>query len=157
MIDGLLLTWRDIRDGIPQTTGLAGPRARISEMTATIFRYKPNGERDYYLEQIEREAAELRARPVDGELWAYIFCLPIRALAFVLFLPVRYGYGKQYLWALLFLFFVAPVTLFVGAFVLGVHAHPQAFLAFWQTYVIRHPGAASWTWAIRGFTDLCRW
>lgn len=122
-------------------------------MTAPIFRYKPNGERDYYLEQIEREVAELHARPGDGELWAYIFSLPIKALFWPLTLAIRHGYGKH----VLFLFFVAPVTLFVGAVVLGIHAHPQAFLAFWQAYVIRHPGAASWTWAIRGFTDLCRW
>ena len=123
-------------------------------MTATIFRYKPNGERDYYLEQIEREVAELHARPGDGELWAYIFSLPIKALAFVLFLPFRYGYGKHFL----FLIFVAPVLLFfaamVVALVLGVHAHPQVFMGDWQAYVIRHPGAVHWTWLVR---DLTQW
>ena len=126
-------------------------------MTATIFRYKPNGERDYYLEQIEREEAERRAQPVDGEFWAYIFSLPIKALAFVLFLPFRYGYGKHFL----FLIFVAPVLLFfaamVVAMVMGIHAHPQDFLAFWQSYVARHPGTVQWTWVIRDFVDLCRW
>ena len=122
-------------------------------MTATIFRYKPNGERDYYLEQIEREEAERRAQPVDGEFWAYIFSLPIKALAFVLFLPFRYGYGKHFL----FLIFVAPILLFAGAMVMGIHAHPQDFLAFWQSYVARHPGTVQWTWVIRDFVDLCRW
>ncbi|WP_226841339.1 hypothetical protein [Acidithiobacillus ferrooxidans] len=118
-------------------------------MTATIFRYKPNGERDYYLEQIEREEAERRAQPVDGEFWAYIFSLPIKALAFVLFLPFRYGYGKHFL----FLIFVTPVILFVGALVLGIHAHPHAFLAYWQTYIIRNPGAVHWTWLVRYLTQ----
>ena len=122
-------------------------------MTATIFRYKPNGERDYYLEQIEREEAERRAQPVDGEFWAYIFSLPIKALAFVLFLPFRYGYGKHFL----FLIFVAPILLFAGAMVMGIHAHPQDFLAFWQSYVARHPGTVQRTWVIRDFVDLCRW
>lgn len=126
--------------------------------------WKANGERDYARELAEENARiqkehrkKIESTPVDGELWAYIFSLPIKAIGHLLALPFRYGYGKQYLWALLSLFFVAPVTFFVGAFVLGIHAHPQAFLAFWQAYVIRHPGAASWTWAIRGFTDLCRW
>ncbi|MBE7566320.1 hypothetical protein H7F08_06245 [Acidithiobacillus sp. HP-11] len=153
MIDGLLLTWRDIRDGIPLTTGLAEPRARISEMTATIFRYKPNGERDHYLEQIEREVAELHARPGDGELWAYIFSLPIKALAFVLFLPFRYGYGKHFL----FLIFVAPLLLIFGwvavELVLKIHAEPQVFLAHWQAHVIRHPAAVHWTWLVRDLTQ----
>jgi hypothetical protein len=123
-------------------------------MTATIFRYKPNGERDYYLEQIECEEAKRRAQPVDGEFWAYIFSLPIKALAFVLFLPFRYGYGRH----VLFLIFVAPVLLFfaamVVALVMGVHAHPQVFLADWQTYAIRHPAAGHWTWLVQ---DLTRW
>ena len=123
-------------------------------MTATIFRYKPNGERDYYLEQIEREVAELHARPGDGELWAYIFSLPIKALFWPLTLAIRHGYGKH----VLFLIFVAPVLLFfaaiVVALVMGVHAHPQVFLADWQTYAIRHPAAVRWTWLVQ---DLTRW
>ncbi|OCX73010.1 hypothetical protein A6M27_06030 [Acidithiobacillus thiooxidans] len=130
--------------------------------------WKANGERDLIRENaeewnqemaLEAERARRKRKPTREEIEfsVWIFNLPFRAIGWLLALPFRYGYGKQYLWALLFLFFVAPVTFFVGAFVLGIHAHPQAFLAFWQTYVIQHPGAASWTWAIRGFTDLCRW
>ena len=129
--------------------------------TMTIY-WKANGERDWIRENAERNwqrEEEHRARlknkssPEEIELWGQIFSLPIKALAFVLFLPFRYGYGKHFL----FLIFVTPVILFVGALVLGIHAHPHAFLAYWQTYLIRHPGAVHWTWAIRDFVDLCRW
>ena len=132
-----------------------------SWVNAMTMYWKANGERDWARELMddnERIQAEHRARidsmPVDGELWAQIFGLPIRALAFVLFLPVRYGYGRQYLWALLFLFFMAPILLCVVALVLGVHAHPQVFLNDWQTYVVQHPGATHWTWLVR---DMTRW
>ncbi|WP_437559504.1 hypothetical protein [Acidithiobacillus sulfuriphilus] len=131
-------------------------------MTDPIICYKPSGERDYVQEHFERIQAEHRARlqkkssPEEIELWNWIFSLPIRALAFVLFLPVRYGYGKQYLWALLFLFLVAPVLLFAWALAMGIHAQPQVFLAHWQAYVLRHPGAVHWTWAVRDVTGWIR-
>ena len=132
-----------------------------SWVNAMTMYWKANGERDWareIMEDNERIQAEHRARidsmPVDGELWAQIFGLPIRAIAFVLFLPVRYGYGKQYLWALLFLFFVVPIILLAGALALKIHAEPQVFLAHWQLYVVRHPGATHWTWLVR---DMTRW
>ena len=124
--------------------------------------WKANGERDWareLMEDNERIQAEHLARlkrkssPEEIELWGQIFSLPIKALAFVLFLPFRYGYGKHFL----FLIFVAPILLFAGAMVMGIHAHPQDFLAFWQSYVARHPGTVQWTWVIRDFVDLCRW
>ncbi|MHB1604398.1 MAG: hypothetical protein ACYCTJ_12280, partial [Acidithiobacillus ferrooxidans] len=79
---------------------------------------------------------------------------PIKALAFVLFLPFRYGYGKHFL----FLIFVAPLLLIFGwvavELVLKIHAEPQVFLAHWQAHVIRHPAAGHWTWLVQ---DLTRW
>jgi hypothetical protein len=132
------------------------------ENAMTVY-WKANGERDWIRENDEqnqqwheehRARLQKRSSPEEIELWGWIFGLPIRALTFVLFLPVRYGYGKQYLWALLFLFFMAPILLCVVALVLGVHAHPQVFLNDWQTYVVQHPGATHWTWLVR---DMTRW
>jgi hypothetical protein len=126
----------------------------------TIY-WKANGERDWYRERRERNEriqAEHRARidsmPVDGELWARIFSLPVRAFVFVLLLPIRHGYGKQYLWALFFLFFVAPVLLLGGAFLYAMWLHPHAYLAHWDAFAGTHPAAASWTWLVR---DLSQW
>jgi len=126
--------------------------------------WKANGERDWVRETAERnwqrEQEEHRAwlerKPTREEIEfsVWIFSLPIKALFWPLTLAIRHGYGKH----LLFLFFVAPIILFVGAcvvaLVMGVHAHPQVFLGNWQTYVAQHPGAAHWTWLVR---DLTQW
>ena len=128
----------------------------------TIY-WKANGERDW-IREVDEENQQRRVEhlarlnkkssPEEIELWGWIFGLPIKALAFVLFLPIRYGYGRQYLWTLLFLFFVVPIILLVGALALKIHAEPQVFLAHWQLYVVRHPGATHWTWLVR---DMTRW
>lgn len=81
----------------------------------------------------------------------------IKILILGLFHPFRYGYAMRLLlWA-----FVVPLLLMFGWVVvdvaLKIHAEPQVFLAHWQAHVIRNPGAAHWTWAIRDFVDLCRW
>ncbi|MCY0871402.1 MAG: hypothetical protein OWQ56_01590 [Acidithiobacillus caldus] len=112
--------------------------------------------------QREQEARAARARRaanaadtalIHSIVWAIISLFSL-AIGHLLALAIRHGYGKH----LLFLIFVAPIILFVGAFVvalvMGIHAHPQAFLAFWQTYVARHPFAAHWTLLVR---DLVRW
>ena len=79
------------------------------------------------------------------------------AIGYLLALPFRYGYGKHFLWALFFLFFVAPVVATVAILAMGVHAHPEAAIHGWQVLVAQHPGAASWTWAFKDFVDICRW
>ena len=60
-------------------------------------RVNPHDHRDHHRREKQQHGGhknqERRAQPVDGEFWAYIFSLPIKALAFVLFLPFRYGYG----------------------------------------------------------------
>ena len=126
--------------------------------------WKANGERDWVRETAERnwqrEQEEHRAwlerKPTREEIEfsVWIFNLPIKALAFVLFLPFRYGYGKHFL----FLIFVAPLLLIFGwvavELVLKIHAEPQVFLAHWQAHVIRHPAAGHWTWLVQ---DLTQW
>jgi hypothetical protein len=122
--------------------------------------YKENGERDWNRENHEdalRRYHEHHIRETsDGvaiELaWKAVSTL-LKPFAYLLFLPVRYGYGKQYLWTLLFLFFVVPIILLVGAVALKIHAEPQVFLANWQLYVVRHPAAVQWTWLIRDMTQ----
>jgi hypothetical protein len=128
--------------------------------------YKANGERDWARElaeendRIARENEEdYRARiqgstPEERELFWNIFSLPVRAFVFVLLLPFRHGYGKQYLWTLFFLFFVAPVLLLGGAFLYAMWLHPHAYLAHWDAFAGTHPAAASWTWLVR---DLSQW
>ncbi|WP_226832977.1 hypothetical protein [Acidithiobacillus ferridurans] len=117
-----------------------------------------------YWDPYQREKEDRARRAADAADAAFIHGIALAiyfalgaAIGHLLALAIRHGYGKH----ILFLVFVAPVLLFVVALVvglvLGVHAHPQAFLAYWQAYVIRHPGAASWTWLVRGFTELCRW
>jgi len=104
---------------------------------------------------LEAERARRKRKPTREEIEfsVWIFSLPIKALFWPLTLAIRHGYGKH----LLFLFFVAPIILFVGAcvvaLVMGVHAHPQVFLGNWQTYVAQHPGAAHWTWLVRDLTQ----
>ncbi|MGC9215828.1 hypothetical protein [Acidithiobacillus sp.] len=122
-------------------------------MTDTIIRYKPNGERDYVLEHYEREKAENLAQ-IKSHSLVKILGLSVYALVHLLFLPFRHGYGKQYLWALFILFFVAPVLLFGGAFLYAMCLHPQAFLTHWEAFAGTHPAAASWTWLLR---DASQW
>ncbi|WP_414041234.1 hypothetical protein ACJU26_03920 [Acidithiobacillus sp. M4-SHS-6] len=113
----------------------------------------------------QRVAAEQQAHrsssssaPIDGAvLFApliYLLKLILEVLMWPIGVAIGYGYGKH----LLFLFFVAPIVLFVGAcvvaLVMGIHAHPQVFLGDWQTYVAQHPEATHWTWLAR---DLTQW
>lgn len=129
--------------------------------TMTIY-WKANGERDWIRENAERNwqreeehraSRKRKSSPEEIELWGWIFGLPIRALAFILFLPFRYGYGKHFL----FLIFVAPLLLIFGwvavEVAMKIHAEPQVFLANWQLYIVRHPAAVHWTWLIRDMTQ----
>jgi hypothetical protein len=130
------------------------------EVSKPIICYKPNGERDYLEEDFQVRRAKLRSRlqqkssPEEIELWGWIFSLPVRAFVFVLLLPFRHGYGKQYLWTLFFLFLVAPVLLLGGTFLYAMWLHPHAYLAHWDAFAGTHPAAASWTWLVR---DLSQW
>ena len=76
------------------------------------------------------------------------------ALAYLVAIPFRCGYGRHFL----FLIFVAPLLLIFGwaamELVLKIHAEPQVFLAHWQAHVIRHPAAVHWTWLVQ---DLTQW
>lgn len=127
--------------------------------------WKANGERDWIRENaeewnqemtLEAERARRKRKPTREEIEfsVWIFNLPIKAIGWLLALAIRHGYGKH----LLFLVFVAPLLLIFGwvavELVLKIHAEPQVFLAHWQAYVIRHPAAVHWTWAVR---DMTRW
>lgn len=104
--------------------------------------------------QIERDRRNRSAGTEAGELLSAAVSVSLKPIAYLLALPIRYGYGRQYLWTLLFLFFVVPIILLAGALALKIHAEPQVFLAHWQLYVVRHPGATHWTWLVR---DMTRW
>lgn len=126
------------------------------DMTDTIIRYKPNGERDYLRENFERERAERHSRKPSAEeleLYWWILGLPFVPVTYLF----RHGYGKH----LLFLwFFGLPLLLFGWALtgvLLHIHADPSLFLAGWKAHFARHPDQAKWAWMIKDFVDFCRW
>lgn len=104
--------------------------------------------------QIERDRRNRSAGTEAGELLSAAVSVSLKPIAYLLALPIRYGYGKQYLWALLFLFFVAPILLFGGVFLYAMWLHPHAYLAHWDAFAGTHQAAARWTWLVR---DLSQW
>lgn len=117
--------------------------------------YKTNGERDYLRENEEHQANHARGAAdtafIHAIVWIIVAALS-SVLGYLFALPFRYGYGKHFLWALFFLLFVAPVVATVAILAVKIHADPAVFLSGWQRLVVQHPGAASWTWAVRDLT-----
>lgn len=136
--------------GLSPSIGI--PRFGVAKMVGKMSIY-----RDPYQKQREDQAWRAKEKAdtdfIHGIVWAIIPLLSL-AVGRILAVPFRSGYGKQYLWALLFLFFVAPILLFGGVFLYAMWLHPHAYLAHWDAFAGTHQAAARWTWLVR---DLSQW